>query len=220
MRRVERVLGWGTLAAILAVAPLASAQDAASSDPGLVVIHGTIRDQAGAPMADYPIRLIKTKTTLRLLHFSTGSRQEECGRAQTDSQGRFEIKMAPDPQFDYFYLRFYDPKTFDPVRFSVPADVDITKSFKTKPELEVDSVILDHPDWTKVEALLSEFGAQSNRGKILRSLGLPERRQTFADAPERESWWYYAKGLCYQLQGDQVLKIRNFDPVIPPRPSA
>ena len=36
----------------------------------------------------------------------------------------------------------------------------------------------------------------------------------------QETWWYYAKGLCYQLQGDQVIKIRNFDPVLPPRPSA
>jgi len=219
MRRTGKVLGWGALAAILALGPRTLAQDAASG-PSLVVIHGTIRDQAGAPLADYPVRLIKTKTTLRLLHFSTGSRQEEYGRTQTDSQGQFELKIAPDPKFDYFYLRFYDPKTFDPVRYSVPADVNITKTFKTKPELEVDSVILDHPDWSKVEALLAEFGAQSNRGKILRSLGLPERRQTFSDVPGKESWWYYAKGLCYQLQGDQVLNIRNFDPVLPPRPSA
>ncbi len=219
MRRTGRVLGWGALAAVLALGPQASAQDAADGS-GLIVIRGTIRDQAGAPMAEYPVRLIKTKTTLRLLHFSTGSRQEEYGRTQTDSQGRFELQVARDPKFDYFYLRFYDPKTFDPVRYSVPADVDITKSFKTKPELEVDSVILDHADWSKVEALLAEFGAQSNRGKILRSLGLPERRQTFAESPGKESWWYYAKGLCYQLQGDQVLKIRNFDPVLPPRPSA
>ncbi|MCI0407590.1 MAG: carboxypeptidase-like regulatory domain-containing protein [Acidobacteria bacterium] len=219
MRRTGRVLGWGALAAVLALGPQASAQDA-EGGPGLIVIRGTIRDQSGAPLADYPVRLIKTKTTLRLLHFSTGSRQEEYGRTQTDPQGRFELKVARDPQFDYFYLRFYDPKTFDPVRYSVPADVDITKTLKTKPELEVDSVILNHPDWSKVESLLSEFGAQSNRGKILRSLGLPERRQTFADSPGKESWWYYAKGLCYQLQGDQVLKIRNFDPVLPPRPSA
>jgi hypothetical protein len=219
MRRTVKVLGLGALAAILALGPQAVAQEV-TSDPGLVVIHGTVRDQAGNPLADYPVRLIKTKTTLRLLHFSTGSRQEEYGRTQTNSEGQFELKIARDPQFDYFYLRFYDTKTFDPVRYAVPADVNITKIFKTKPDLAVDSVILNHPDWSKVEALLSEFGAQSNRGKILRSLGLPERRQTFPDSPDKESWWYYAKGICYQLQGDKILNIRNFDPVLPPRPSA
>jgi hypothetical protein len=185
-----------------------------------IVIRGTLRNQAGEPMSQYPVRLLKTKTTLSLLHFSTGSRQVEYSRTQTDAQGRYELKVQPDPKFDYFYLRFYDPQTFDPVRFAVPADVDITKRFKTKLDLEVDDVIQDHPDWPKVQSLLSEFGESSNRGKILRSLGLPERRQTFADSPGKESWWYYAKGLCYQLQGDQVLKVRNFDPVLPPRPSA
>jgi len=218
VRRTVKVLGWGALAAILALGPQAAAQDAAPEQV-LIVIHGTVRDQAGNPLADYPVRLIKTKTTLRLLHFSTGSRQEEYGRTQTDSQGQYELKAAPDPEFDYFYLRFYDPKTFDPVRYAVPADVNITKTFKTKPDLPVDSVILNHPDWSKVEALLAEFGAESNRGKILRSLGLPERRQTFPDSPGKESWWYYAKGICYQLQGDKVQNTRNFDPVLPPRSS-
>jgi hypothetical protein len=219
MRRRAAVIGMGSLILALALAIPAAAQPTASPT-NEIVIHGTIRNQAGEPMARYPVRLIKTKTTLNLLHFSTGSRQIDYGRTETDADGRYELKALPDPKFDYFYLRFYDPKTFDPVRYSVPADVDITKAFKTKPDLGVDAVIQDHPDWSKVESLLSEFGATSNRGKILRSLGLPERRQTFADSPGKESWWYYAKGLCYQLQGDQVLNIRNFDPVLPPRPSA
>jgi len=216
MRPTRTLLASGALAATLAWGA-AAAQDASA---GVVTIHGTIRSQTGAPMADYPVRLIKTKTTLKLLHFSTGSRQEEVGRAQTDAQGRFELQIPRDPRFDYFYLRFYDPKTFDPVRYAVPADLDITKTFKSKPEVVVDSIIQDHPDWKKVEAMLTEFGPESNRGRILRSLGLPERRQTFADAPGRELWWYYAKGLCYQLQGDQIVKTSRFDPVLPPRPSA
>jgi hypothetical protein len=217
MRRRTTAAVTGALILLLA-APLAAAQEGASSAE--IVIRGTLKDQSGTPMADYPVRLIKTKTTLRLLHFSTGSRQVECGRGTTDGEGRYELKVAPDPKFDYFYLRFYDPKSFDPVRYSVPADVDITKTFKTRNEVTVDAVIQDHPDWAKVSDLLGQVGADSNRGKILRSLGLPERRQTFSDNPGRENWWYYAKGICYQLQGDHVLNLRKFDPVLPPRPSA
>lgn len=219
MRRRGTVAVVGLLAALLAVPPGALAQDPQGGFPE-IAIRGTIRDQAGQPLDGYPVRLIKTKTTLKLLHFSTGNQQEEYGRTQTDSEGRFELRVPRDPKFDYFYLRFYDPKSFDPVRYSVPADVNITKSFKTHPEIGVDAVIHDHPDWARVQGLLSEFGPGSNRGRLLRSLGLPERRETFGDVPGKETWWYYAKGLCYQLQGDQVIKIRNFDPVLPPRPSA
>ena len=206
----------GAIVAFMLAVPAAAAPEPAAE----VVIRGRIVDAAGQPLADYPVRLIKTKTTLNLLHFSTGSQQAEVGRTTTDAEGKFELKAQPDPKFDYFYLRFYDPKTFDPVRYAVPADQNITKTFKSKPEVQADAVIRDHPDWTKVSAMVAEYGAGSNRGKILRSLGLPERRQTFPDAQGRENWWYYAKGLCYQLQGDQVLHKRTFDPILPPRPSA
>ena len=192
---------------------------AAAPAPPEVVVRGTVKDQSGAPLGDYPVRLIKTKTTLNLLHFGTGSQLAEAARAQTDGEGRYEIKIVPDPKFDYFYLRFYDPKTFDPVRYRVPADVDVTKRVRQKPEVVVDAVIGDHPDWGTVKGLLAEFGPDSNRGKILRRLGLPERRETVATAAGRENWWYYAQGICYQLQADSVLKIRHFDPVLPPRRS-
>jgi hypothetical protein len=184
-----------------------------------VVIRGTVKDQAGNPLGDYPVRLLKTKTILNLLHFSTGSQQQEEARSQTDASGNFELKLVPDPKYDYFYMRFYDAKSFDPVRYSVPGDKDVTRLLKTRPEVVVDEVILDHPDWPRVEAMLREFGPDSNRGRILRSLGLPERRETIADSPGREDWWYYAKGMCYQLQSDEVVRIRRFDPVLPPRPA-
>ena len=214
-RRAAEVTG------LLLVAWMLAAPAARPAEPaGEVVIHGTIVDGAGKPMAGYPVRLIKTKTTLNLLHFSTGSQQQEYGRTETDAEGRFEMRVQPDPKFDYFYLRFYDPKTFDPVRYSVPADTNITKPFKSKGDVQADTVIRDHPDWAKVSSMVAEFGPASNRGKILRSLGLPERRQTFPESAGKEYWWYYAKGLCFQLQGDQVLHKRTFDPVLPPRPSA
>ena len=216
---MRRRFGLGIAGALIACL-LPAVPTAAAPEPVEVLIHGRIVDAAGQPLAGYPVRLIKTKTTLNLLHFSTGSQQAEVGRTTTDAEGKFELRVQPDPKFDYFYLRFYDPKTFDPVRYAVPADQNITKTFKSKPEVQADAVIRDHPDWAKVSAMVAEYGADSNRGKILRSLGLPERRQSLPESAGRENWWYYAKGLCYQLQGDQVLRKRTFDPVLPPRPSA
>jgi len=218
MGRREARSGW-SLAVVLCALCLAEVPGRAVAAGTEVVIRGTVKDQGGSPLADYPVRLIKTKTILNLLHFSTSSQQQEETRTQTDASGGFELRVVPDPKYDYFYLRFYDPKSFDPVRYSVPGDLDITRQFKTGAAVVVDRVIQDHPTWPLVEGMIREFGGGSNRGRILRSLGLPERRETLPDAPGRENWWYYAKGICYQLQSDAVLKTRRFDPVLPPRPA-
>jgi hypothetical protein len=207
---------WRWAAALCAAGLLGGAARAPEPRPA-VVVRGSVRDQAGAPLADYPVRLIKTKTILNLLHFSTGSQQQEEARTQTGASGEFELSVVPDPKYDYFYLRFYDARSFDPVRYKVPADKDVTRALKAGAAVVVEEVIQDHPDWSRVEAMLKEFGADSNRGRILRALGLPERRETAPESPERENWWYYAKGICYQLRSDEVLKIRKYDPVLPPR---
>jgi hypothetical protein len=216
----RRKAGWAAVggAILLLLAPWSGAP-ARAAEQREVLIHGTVTDQEGKPLADYPVRLLKTKTILNLLHFSTGSQQQEEARIQTDASGNFELKIVPDPKYDYFYLRFYDAKTFDPVRYAVPGDRDITRLVKTRGEVRIDQVIQDNPDWSRVQGMLTEFGESSNRGRILRSLGLPERRETVPGSPGRENWWYYAKGICYQLQGDEVLKTRHFDPVLPPRPA-
>lgn len=210
--------GWGPAVVLCALGLLGGAE-AAAAVGAETVIRGTVKDQGGSPLAEYPVRLIKTKTVLNLLHFSTGSQQQEEARTQTDASGRFVLKLVPDPRYDYFYLRFYDPATFDPVRYSVPGDLDITRRIKTGTEVVVDRVIQDHPEWPRVDAMIREFGEGSNRGRILRSLGLPERRETFPGAPGRENWWYYANGICYQMSADAVLKVRRYDPVLPPRPA-
>ena len=209
----------GISAAVLCALCLAGGSGAEAAPATEIVIRGTVKDQAGGPMKEYPVRLIKTKTILNLLHFSTGSQQQEQARTLTDALGAYELRLVPDPKYDYFYLRFYDPKSFDPVRYGVPGDVDVTRRLKTGPEVVVDQVIRDHPGWGTVEAMLREFGGDSNRSRILLSLGLPERRETFAGSPGRENWWYYAKGVCYQLQSDEILKVRRYDPVLPPRPT-
>jgi hypothetical protein len=203
--------------AVLVLVALVRAADSRSAEPGPeVVLRGVVTDEAGAPLGGYPVRLIQTKTILNVLRFTTDSQQLESARTATDEQGRYELRFARDPGYDYYYLRFYDPKTFDPVRFRVPADVDVTRRVKQGTEIEVDGRIPAHPDWPRVRELAAEFGSDSNRGRILLALGLPERREVRTGAEGRESWWYYAKGICYQLQGDDVLKVRRYDPVLPP----
>jgi hypothetical protein len=208
------------MAGFLFLALAAGSPIGAAPAPQEVVIRGRVTDQSGAPMAGQPVRLIKTKTTLKLLKFETGTQQAEQARTETDADGRYEFRLAPDPNFDYFYLRFYDPKSFDPVRYMLPADQNITKPFKSRPEVLADVRIADHPGWATVKDLVARYGEGSNRGRLLRQLGLPEKRETVSEGSQRENWWYYAKGLCYQLRADEVLRIRRFDPVLPPSRSS
>ena len=213
-RRAASMAGFATVA-LCGAALLAGARRSSEATPQ-VVIRGAVRDESGAALASYPVRLIKTKTILNLFRLNTGSQQLEEGRVETGPDGTFELRLVPDPKYDYFYLRFYDPKTFDPVHYQVPGDVDITRRLKQNLEVVIQEVIRLHPEWPRVQELVAEFGADSNRGKILRALGLPERRETLSGAPGRENWWYYAKGICYQLLSDDILRVRRYDPVLPP----
>ena len=206
----------GFAAAALCVAVLLAGARR-SSEPGAeVTIRGTVRDESGTALASYPVRLIKTKTILNLFRFNTESQQLEEVRAETGPDGSFELRLVPDPKYDYFYLRFYDPKTFDPVHYQVPGDVDITRRFKQGLEVVIQEVIRLHPEWSRVQELVVDFGADSNRAKILLALGLPARRESLSGTSGRENWWYYSKGLCYQLSSDDILRVRRYDPVLSP----
>lgn len=213
-RRAASMAGFAT-ALLFGAALLTGARRSSGPTPD-VVIRGTVRDESGTALASYPVRLIKTKTILNLLRLNTSSQQLEEARVETGPDGSFELKLVPDPKYDYFYLRFYDPKTFDPVHYKVPGDVDVTRRLKQSLEVVILEVIQLHPEWPRVQELIAEFGADSNRGRILRALGLPERREALPGAPGRENWWYYAKGICYQMSSDDILRVRRYDPVLPP----
>jgi hypothetical protein len=71
----------------------------------------------------------------------------------------------------------------------------------------VDLVLDLQPGWPEVEALIREYGVGTQRGQILRSLGLPSRR--LPQGPGRELWEYDDARVSYLIEGGKVLETRH-----------
>jgi len=194
--------------AFLVAAPLLAAPRAAFAAPDIVVtVRGTVTEVGGAPVPGNPVRILKTRTVYSLKAPRSQDQGVEEIRALTDAQGKFSIDLTLDPKFKYYYLRFYDPKEFDGVKYRLPIDLDISRSVKLGVPVEATGVLELQPTWPEVRKLVDEYGAASRRGQIVRALGLPTRRVSGEEG--REIWTYEAAGVTYVLEGDKVIETRR-----------
>jgi hypothetical protein len=203
--RAATVFAGGLVAgAWLAAAPpptVAAAAGAAMS------IRGVITDTSGAPVAADTVRLLKTRKVRVLGAAPDADQAIEEARARTDAEGRFTIDAAIDNAFPFWFVRFYDPATFDGVKYRLPADLDVSRQVRAGAVIDAGVVLKFHPDWPQVRALVDEYGASSRRGQILRSLGLPTRRTPGDEG--HETWEFARAGVTYVLDGDRVIETRR-----------
>ena len=200
---------------LLAASPVALA---ASAEP-TVVIKGQLieADGDGTPAAFQTVRLIKTRKIRSVSDPKARAQEVEEARTRTDATGAFRFEIPADPSFPFWFLRFYDPKEFDAVKYQIPPDHDISRAVEQGHGVEVRGVLVFHRDWPKVKELVDRYGPGSQRGQILRSLGLPTR-QPREDG--RELWVYPASGVTYLLEGDKVLETRRGNlPAEPAQPA-
>ena len=203
--------GWrarriGGAAALLCVILLPAAARA-DEEEGRVSIRGRVIDETGAGVAGQVVRLLKSRTYLKVGGLRSLDQSVEDARATTDALGFFEIGSRRDPAFPYSYLRFYDPKTFDAVQYRLPEDREISKKVRSGRPVQVSVSLRFQPDWPKVKTLLDTYPPGSQVGQVLRSLGLPSSR-----APEgsgRELWTYEKAGVAYLVEGPKVIETRT-----------
>jgi hypothetical protein len=172
-----------------------------------VQVRGSIVDEAGAPVPGHVVRLLKSRTIVKLAGLTRSDQNVEETRAQTDEHGYFEFRFPVDRRFRYDYLRFYDPKQFDAVKYRVPEDRDISKQVRQGRPVQISLVLKNQPDWPRVRELIERYGAASHCGQILRSLGLPTRRTPQGEG--RELWEFDAAGVAYLIEGSKVLETRR-----------
>jgi hypothetical protein len=210
------VVRWVCAAAILASA--AAGASPAGAAERRIHVQGRVTDPEGRGLPGQPVRLFKTRRGIELPRFTSGGQVAEAARVATDAGGFYEIDVPRDRSFDDFYLRFHDPASFDRVQFLVPADREITHDLKRGGAIQVDVVLARRPDWPEVARRIEAAGADSPKGRILRSLGLPEREGpgTGPDGP-REEWWYHSQGVVYFFRDGRAAGFRRFEPV-PPGP--
>ncbi len=191
------------LAAVLSLSLIAPTEAA----EGAISIRGSITDETGAAVPGQAVRLLKSRSILKLSGLKTVDQNVEEVRAGTDPQGFFEFTVTPDPNFRYCYLRFYDPQNFDGVKYRLPDDREISRKVRQGRPVQEAVVLRRQSDWPKVKALIDEYGPASHCGQILRALGLPTRRTP--QGAERELWEFDAAGVAYLVEGQKVLETRR-----------
>jgi len=194
----------GALLALLVLLP-GSARAAQPEEK--VTVRGRIIDESGAGVPAQVVRLLKSRTIVRLGGLRSLDQSVEEKRATTDPLGFFELECPADPEFPYYYLRFYDPKGFDSVKYRLPEDREITKRVRQGRPVEVSVPLKLQPDWPKVKALIDAYSPGSQVGQVLRSLGLPTSRAP--EGPGRELWIYDRAGVAYLVEGPKVIETRT-----------
>ena len=188
-----------------------------------VIVQGQVLGPEGQGMAGWPVALIGTQRFLEFNHRTTGGGIATVARAVTDASGYFSIDVPRERKYQFWFLRYADPAHLDPVKYVAPQDNEITTLIRGGRVATVRATVLFHPDWLKVERLVSESGgAASERGRILLKLGLPEKiaRGPAAEPGVDEEWWYFTKGVVYSFRGPDPISLRRFEPVKAPAGTA
>jgi hypothetical protein len=184
------------------------------------VVTGRVTDETGKPVAGSPVVVVARSMELAAARFE----YEEHGRreikASTDAEGRYRIEFVPAQVGNNFFLFFYDVSGFDGVRYKRPVANEITDLLKSGGLVVVNQALAPSPTWPEVERQIAFYGAGSERGRILRTHGLPEKRERPPDASgDAEVWWYYEAGVSFWFTGGTLTKTNKFPAIRGASPS-
>lgn len=183
------------------------------------VVTGQVTDESGAPVAGNPVLVVARSLKLSTLRLEYDERGRREVRTVTDAQGRFRIEFAPADLGNNFFLFFYDVTGFNRIKYRRPEPLDITERLNRDQAVAVNHILQFEPSWAEVARQMAHFGAESDRSRILRQHGLPDKRDVPAGSGgEPEVWWYYADGVNYWFVGDRLTRTSRFPPM--PRPAS
>ncbi len=178
------------------------------------VVAGRVTDESGQPVANTPVVIVGRSLTLETMRLDYQEHGRQEARTVTDAQGRYRIEFIPASLGNNFYLFFYDKTGFDRVKYRQPEPLDITPLLERDRGVTVNQVLQFQPSWAEVERQIAYYGADSERGKILRQYGLPEKREMSGTGDLAfDVWWYYAAGVSYWFSGDNLARTHEFTPI-------
>lgn len=196
---------------IIAAVVLAGPADAAVRQ---APVRGRVVNESGYGVPDVAVRLLQSRRDFKLSDWEFEEEVVSVLLGRTDEGGFFDLVADPDPDYRYFWLRFYDPKTFDGVRYQLPEDRAITQHLRKGRPVTVTVILLDHPDWAQVAGWIERLGADSPRAQLVRQLGIPDRRDE-ADGVER--FWYVRNETVYRFRDGKFIGEERWEP---PRPES
>jgi len=179
-----------------------------------VILEGQVFDTSGSPVPGVPVRVLMSRRVLALTDFSLRDEFAEGPATRTGATGFFRLELTAHPDYDFYYLRFYDTTTFDAVRFALPRDEDITDRVRDRRDVIVQRQLDDAPHWPAVRREVQRVGGvDSPRGRILRTLGLPDDVVRLPDG--RSEWRYERAGVRYILRDGEVLERVALEAAVP-----
>lgn len=177
------------------------------------VVAGQVTDESGSPVADTPVVVMGRSLDLVTTRMEYQERGRNEVRTTTDGQGRYRLEFVPVTLGNNFYLFFYDKAGFDGVKYRRPEPLDITSLLKRDNDIRVNQVLRFAPAWSEVERQIAFYGRDSERGRILRKFGLPEKREQAGTGDDSQVWWYYTDGVSYWFTGGKLTKTQEFQPI-------
>lgn len=191
---------------------LPSAAQGAWGKPTELTVRGRVTDSQGQGVSGVPVRVLATRRVVRFLTVESRPAEAEMNATVTDVNGFYEMVVSKNREYDFYFLRFYDPVKFDGIRYARPADVEITARIDKRRPVVEDLILQDSPEWAAVQRLVTLYGSDSTRGRIIRDLGVPDRteRRPGANSIERETWWYEAVGVVYVIEDGKVVERKTF----------
>jgi hypothetical protein len=180
--------------------------------PMEIAVRGRVTDTQGQGVAGVPVRVLATRRVARFLTVESRPSEAEMKATATDANGFYEMVVSKNREYDFYFLRFYNPVHFDGIRFTRPADVEVTARIAKRRPVVQDLILQDSPEWEAVQRLVKLYGSESTRGRIIRDLGVPDRteRRAGPDGMERETWWYEGVGVAYVIEDGQVVERKTF----------
>ncbi len=178
------------------------------------LVTGRVTDETGKPVAGSPVLVVGRSLDLVTSRMEYTELDRKEARTVTDGQGQYRLEFIPANLGNNFYLFFYDRSGFDRVKYRRPEPIDITPLLKPDRPITVNQVLQIEPSWPEVERQIAYYGADSDRGKILRQHGIPEKRETTQENGQpADVWWYYTDGLSYWFINDKIARTQQFPPV-------
>ena len=212
----------GALVMVLSLLPVVVGfQQGVGSNTRELVIRGAVVNERGYPVPNTPIRLISQKVEEKPSGSTLSIIEEKIIETNTDSKGLYEIVALIDPYYNRYLLSFYSENQFDSILYTIPFNKDISSTvFKEgAAEITINETLIYNPQWPEIKARIEELGVNSDRGRILRLRGMPDKVENFAlkEKGEGELWWYYSIGYCYRFLKGRMDKLFCFTAISPPR---
>jgi hypothetical protein len=199
---------------VFALTLFAAPAAAAWGKPKEVTVRGRVTEASGEGVAGVPVRVLATRRVVKFLTIESQPAETQVAATTTGPDGFYELTVPKLRDYDFYFLRFYGPDSFDAVKFAVPADVEVTERIQKRRPVVEDVVLGYSVEWDAVQRLVGLYGADSARGQIVRQLGVPDRteRRAAEDGKERETWWYERAGVAYVIEEGRVVDRMTFQP--------